>query len=96
MELHIFGRFHARPGQEGGVADAIRQVLPPSQAEPGCLSIQAFHSIRDCRLFYIYSSWRDEEAFEIHSELPHTIRFLELVAPMIDHELDITRATALG
>ncbi|MGA2881234.1 MAG: putative quinol monooxygenase [Bryobacteraceae bacterium] len=91
MELYIFGRFHAGPGNEAAVADAINNVLGPTRDEPGCLSIHAFRSIRDARLFFIHSRWVSEEAFEIHATLPHTVRFIECVEPLIDHPLDVTR-----
>jgi quinol monooxygenase YgiN len=96
MELFIFARFHALPDREAVVEAAIGDVLAPTRAEAGCLSIQAFRSIRDTRLFYIHSRWRDEAAFEIHANMPHTIRFIERVEPLIDHGLDVARATLMG
>jgi len=95
MELFIFARFHARPGNESVVEKALRDVIGPSSEEPGCSSIGAFRSTRDPQLFYIHSRWKDEAAFEIHAGLPHTVRFLERVAPLIDHPLDITRAARI-
>jgi len=91
MELFIFARFHGREGQEAAVAAALRDVVAPSRAEPGCLAIAAYRSIRDPRLFFIHSSWIDEAAFEIHAELPHTVRFMERVQQLIDHPLEVTR-----
>ena len=96
MELFIFGRFHARPGDERAVEEALRDVVGPSRAEAGCLSIQAFRSARDPRLFYIHSRWVDEVAFDQHAGLPHTVRFIERVQALIDHPLDVTRARLLG
>ncbi len=96
MELFIFARFHARPGNEDAVAEALLDVLAPSREEPGCLSIHAFRSIRDPRLFYIHSRWPDEAAFENHAGLPHTVRFVARVEPLIDHPLDVTRAEQFG
>jgi quinol monooxygenase YgiN len=96
VELFIFARFHARPGHERAVAEALVDVLAPSREEPGCLGIHAFRSIRDPRLFYIHSRWSDEAAFESHGGLPHTVRFLERVEPLIDHPLDVTRAERMG
>jgi len=96
MELFIFARFYARPGQEGAVAQTLIDVVAPSREEPGCLSIQAFQSSRDPRLFYIHSRWQDGAAFEHHATLPHTVRFVELVEPLIDHPLDVTRAQRIG
>jgi len=91
MELFIFARFHARPGKEDAVSEAMLEGLGPTREEPGCLSIHHYRSIRDPRLFYIHSRWKDEAAFELHATLPHTVRFLERVEPLIDHPLDVTR-----
>lgn len=96
MELFIFGRFHARPGDESAVEEALRGVVAPSREEAGCVSIQAFRSTRDPRLFYIHSRWVDEAAFEHHATLPHTVRFIERVQALIDHPLDVTRARPVG
>lgn len=92
MELFIFGRFHTREGKEAAVADAIIEVTAASRAEPGCLGIHGYRSTRDPRLFYIHSRWVDEEAFELHARLQHTLRFIERVEQLIDHPLDVTRA----
>jgi quinol monooxygenase YgiN len=90
-EIFIFARFHARPGSEAAVEAAIRDVLPPTREEPGCIGARAFHSIQDARLFYIHSCWRSEAAFDVHRKLPHTLRFLEVVGALIDHDFDVAR-----
>jgi quinol monooxygenase YgiN len=95
MEIYIFGRFHAAQGNEAAVLDAITTVLGPTRQEPGCLSIQPFRSLRDPRLFYIHSRWISEEAFDLHATLPHTVRFIARVEPLIDHPLDVTRAKSI-
>ena len=92
MELFIFARFRARGGQEGALAETLEDVVGPSRAEAGCLSIAAFRSTRDPRLFYIHSRWVDDAAFELHATLPHTVRFVERVQTLIDHPLEVTRA----
>jgi quinol monooxygenase YgiN len=96
MELAIFARFHARPGKEAEVAEAMRDGLAPTREEPGCLSIHHFRSVRDPRLYYIHSVWKDEAAFEHHAGLPHTVRFLERVQPLIDHPLDVNRTERIA
>jgi quinol monooxygenase YgiN len=95
VELFIFARFHAREGQDEAVAAALREVVGPTRGERGCLSIRAFRSVGDARLFFIHSRWNGEAAFESHAGLPHTVRFLERVRPLIDHELEVTRAHPL-
>jgi quinol monooxygenase YgiN len=96
VELFIFARFHARAGEERGLADVLRDVLGPTREEPGCLGIHAFRSRRDPRLFYIHSRWKDEAAFDHHAGLPHTVRFVEQVTRLIDHALDVTRSEQIG
>jgi quinol monooxygenase YgiN len=96
MELFIFARFHAREGQDGALAVALRAVVAPTRAEPGCLAIEAYRSTRDERLFYIHSRRRDEATFETHAGLPHTVRFIATVQTLIDHKLDVTRARPIA
>jgi quinol monooxygenase YgiN len=95
MQLFIFARFRAREGDEAAVAAALRDVVVPTRAEPGCLAINAFRSIRDPRLFHLHSRWIDETAFDMHAELPHTVAFLNRVEPLIDHPLEVARTIAL-
>ena len=96
MELFIFARFYARRGHEEAVAQALLDVVLRSRDEPGCVSIHAFRSTPDPQLFYIHSRWKDEAAFEQHAGLPHTVRFIGTIEPLIDHRLDITRAERIG
>lgn len=96
MVMFFFARFHARPGREETLAAALREVLAPTRAEPGCVSIHAFRSIHDARQFYIHSEWEDEAAFHIHDGPPHTIQFVARVEPLIDHPFDTTHTERIG
>ena len=96
MELFVFARFHAREDQEAAVAATLLDVLAPTRQEPGCLGIQAYRSTRNPRLFYVHSRWKDEAAFDLHGELPHTATFVERMEKLIDHPLEVTRARPLG
>jgi quinol monooxygenase YgiN len=95
MEIYIFARFHARAGDETAVAAALRDVVTPTRAEPGCVAINALRSTGDPRLFYVHSRWKDEPAFERHATLPHTVRFIERVTPLLDHPLDVIRTEVI-
>lgn len=94
--IYLFGRFHARAGSESAVEAAIREVIPPSSAEPGCLAIHGFRSTRDPRLFHIHSQWKDQAAFDLHTTLPHTVRFLEAVDPLLDQPREVTLSEMLA
>ena len=90
MELFLFARFHARPGDEAALREAIRKVEGPTRLEPGCLSFEAFQSVRVPAEFYVHSRWRDREAFELHASLPHTVEFISTVEALIDHPLSVS------
>jgi hypothetical protein len=47
-------------------------------------------------MFFFHSGWVDEAAFDLHSGLPHTVRFLDRVQPLIDHPLDVARTMPLN
>ena len=96
MPLDTIARFHAQPGLEEVIAAAMRESLPAVRAEPGCLGCEFFRSTRDPALFFVRSRWADEAAFEVHAELPHTVRFLATVEPVLDHELQVSRLTPLA
>ena len=95
MEIFIFARFHAREGHEAQLEATIREVGVPTREEPGCLFVLGFQSIHDPRLFFVHSRWKDEAAFERHSGLPHTVRFLERIRLLIDHPLENVSRTRL-
>ena len=96
MELFIFARFHARPGNESAVEKALRDVIGPSSEEPGCSSILPFARpvIPTCSTST--RAERTRRRSRVHAGLPHTVRFLERIAPLLDHPLDITRAERIG
>jgi quinol monooxygenase YgiN len=96
VEQHGFVRLHARPGEEGAVEGALREVIGASRREEGCVSIHAYRSARDPRLFYIHSRWKDEDSFQRHAGLAHTVRFLESVGTLVDQPLEAGGLEMIG
>lgn len=96
MEQFVFVKLQAREGEEKSVEEALREVLGPSRAEPGCLDFHLFRSARDPRLFYIHSRWADAEAFAKHADLPHTVRFLKKVDALLDVPREVARTEMIA
>ena len=90
--MHIFAKFHVREGMEAEAERALREVVKSSREEAGCVDIHAYRAIRDARLYYIHSVWKDAAAFELHASLPHTVLFLERITELSDQERDVRRA----
>ena len=95
-ELAILARFHAREGLEEAAAATLIEQVAGVRSEPGCLSIHAYRSPRDPRLFWIHSRWVDEAAFDVHAELPRTQRFMERMQELIDHPFEAHRAQPIA
>ena len=81
--IFVFARLHARPGKQRAVHQAMFEVQGPTRQEPGCLNYGAFRSVRDPDEFYIHTHWKDMASFERHAELAHTVRFVEVVEPLL-------------
>ncbi len=96
MQLSFFARFHVRIGNERAAETVLRNVLGPTRAEAGCISIHAFRSTTDPHLFYIHSSWKDEAAFELHAGLSHTKDFIAKMESLADQPLDFARTELIG
>jgi quinol monooxygenase YgiN len=96
MPLYIFARFEPKPGKEMQLRDELMRVLEPTRAEPGCVRIHLYESTRGPQIWFIHSEWIDEPAFDAHTELPHTVRFVGQVENLIAHPLQAVRTKAAG
>lgn len=88
MPRHIIARFFPRPGAEGAMAQALRDLAGPTRDEAGCLSYQALRAEGG---FVIHSIWADDAAIDTHAALPHTQAFLAVVQGLCDQPPEIER-----
>jgi quinol monooxygenase YgiN len=91
MELYIFGRFLVMDGKESAFEEALRDVVLATRAEAGCLEVHGYRGVRNPRLYYLHSRWKDVEVFEAHAKLPHTENFLERVEKLLVEPRDVKR-----
>jgi quinol monooxygenase YgiN len=91
MELYIFGKFLVRDGQENTFEDALRELVTATRAEAGCAEVHGYRSVRNARLYYLHSRWKDVQVFEAHAKLPHTEKFLEQVEKLLAEPRDVKR-----
>lgn len=96
MSIHTFVRFEPLPGKETQFQEELLQVVEASRGEAGCLMIHAFESLREPRVFTIHSEWVDEAAFDLHAQLPHTVRFLGAVKDLLPHPVQGLRTRLIG
>lgn len=88
MSFHIIVRFEPKPGEEAAFRKEILRVTAVTRKESDCLAMHVFESIRQPVRFAIHSEWTDEEAFERHSVMAHTVRFLEAAKDLLTHPVE--------
>jgi quinol monooxygenase YgiN len=96
LSVHFIVRFEPLPGKETEFRAELLRVLEPSRAESGCLAIHVFESLREPLRFAIHSEWVDENAFEVHAQLPHTVRFVAAAKELLTHPIDGLRSRQIG
>jgi quinol monooxygenase YgiN len=96
MSVHFVVRFEPKPGQEAAFREELLRVVGPTRAETGCLAIHVFESLREPFSFAIHSEWADEAAFELHAQLPHTVRFLSAAKELLTHSVQGLRSREIG
>jgi quinol monooxygenase YgiN len=96
LSVHFIVRFEPMPGKEAAFKDELLRVNEPSRAEIGCLSINVFESLREPFVFAIHSEWVDEASFELHTTLPHTVRFLAAAETLLTHAVQGIRLRHIG
>ena len=96
MSFHFIVRFEPQPGKESAIREEVLRVNAPSRAEPGCLRIDVYESLRKPFVFAIHSEWVDEASFELHATLPHTVQFLEAAETLLTHPVEGLRLRQIG
>jgi quinol monooxygenase YgiN len=77
MAYVVSAKWGARAGKEHRLLKVIREMTPPSRAEPGNLFYQAQRSLEDPRLFYLYEQCVDEAGYHAHQDSGHFTRLVK-------------------
>jgi quinol monooxygenase YgiN len=96
LSVHFLVRFEPLPGKEMEFRQEMLWNLEPTRAEIGCVAIHLFESLREPSVFAIHSEWVDEAAFELHAELPHTVRFLKAAEKLLAHPVQGLRTREIA
>ena len=96
MSVHVFVRFEPRPGKEIEFRAELLRVVELTRTETGCLAIRGFESLREPFVFAVHSEWVDEGAFDLHAQLPHTVRFLQASHELLIQPIEGLRTQHIG
>src|SRR5919108_4189025 len=77
MAYVVAAHWRAKEGKAERLAEVIREMTPPSRAEPGNRFYQAQRSVEDPRLFYLYEQYVDEAGYRAHQDSEHFTRLVK-------------------
>ena len=80
-ELALFARITPKPEHRAKALDAIRGILDPTRAEPGCLRFELLTGDGDDSSIYLVERWTDDAALEAHYAQPY---IAEVFAAYVD------------
>jgi quinol monooxygenase YgiN len=95
MQVTVFVYLHAHPSTRVALQTAVAQILAPTREEPGCLSVEAFCAAHDPQELITFSRWDNQAAYEHHTQMSHTVGFLERAVPLLDRPLRVSITRAL-
>jgi quinol monooxygenase YgiN len=75
MAYVVTATWVAKEGEEERVLAALKQLVAPSRAEPGCLYYQLNRDPEDPRVYFLYELYEDEQAYKAHGESDHFQRY---------------------
>lgn len=64
----VAARYYTKEGAEEVVAAVLREMVPISNAEPGCALYVVNRAVDDPRRFLLYEQYRDRAGYEAHTE----------------------------
>lgn len=86
MAFALTAKWTAKAGEEEAVLAAIRSLIEPSRAEPGCRFYQANRDAEDPCVFLFYEIYDDEAAYVAHGASDHFRQFGHGVAiPLLEN-----------
>jgi quinol monooxygenase YgiN len=86
MSYIITAYWKAKTGQEEAILNILRQFVPLSRKEEGCLEYRVHRSVRDPCLFFLYEKYVSADEYEAHVNSSHFERFVTQEAmPLLEH-----------
>mgnify|MGYP003858241427 FL=1 len=88
--LTLIATITALPGHAQALEAGLRQLVPPSQAEAGCLQYSLHRHQDQPNRFIMVEQWLDAAALSAHQQTAHFKHFVDTCGSLlepVDHQL---------
>ncbi|MBB4756819.1 antibiotic biosynthesis monooxygenase [Xanthomonas arboricola] len=73
--LTVVAQLTAKPGQEEELGRRLRNMIPPTLAEKGCINYDFHRSNDDPATWMFYENWDSKEDLDAHIKSKHFLAF---------------------
>ncbi|NSL54610.1 putative quinol monooxygenase [Uliginosibacterium aquaticum] len=95
MSITIFASVEAKADAVTAVETALRAMLEPTRAEPGCLSYELFASRDAPGIFHLLETYTDDAALAAHHASAHFAGLVASIGDKLMREIRIERIAEL-
>ena len=96
QHIKVITRIVTQPENVEEVEAALRGLVEPTRAEPGCIHYELLRNITDPTDFTYIQEWESGEAFEAHLDTEHTKKIARKLTQLIKMMPDIRRYTTVA
>ena len=89
-DVHVFATIHPEPACQAEVLAALREIVPATREEAGCLRFELNRGCDDDR-FYLVEIWTSQAALEAHHEMPYTVAAAKRIEGKLRAETAVIR-----
>ncbi|GAA4605301.1 quinol monooxygenase YgiN [Actinoplanes octamycinicus] len=90
QHLTVIAQLRAKPGQETALREALTALVPPTLAEPGCITYDLHRAVDDHGSFHFYEVWSSPEEHAANLKTPHLRSFLARSADLLAGDIQVT------
>ena len=83
----IVARVKVKDGQEAAFIKVASVLVEATRKEPGCLFYTLYQSPMDTKSFIFYEEYKDQAAFDYHSNSDHFKTFAGAIGDILDGDL---------
>jgi autoinducer 2-degrading protein len=82
--------------REQFLAAALDDSACSVRDEPGCVRFDVIQDINDQNHYYFYEVYHDEAAFQAHTQMPHTGRWRDAAAEVLQEPSQVVRCNTIS
>ncbi|MGA2150749.1 MAG: putative quinol monooxygenase [Geobacteraceae bacterium] len=90
VKIHMKAEF-----REQFIKEMWADAIGSEKNEPGCLMFNIVHDNADPNILYLFEVYKDDEAVDAHTKMPHFVKWLETTKNWLAAPLEIKPSTTI-